>query len=95
MSKHYTPEKLEMCFMQETTRELETINNLVENQTERRRVVEKSEDIGENIIGDSSDRTSKAFPSSKHSSSSAKVICLNHLVFLVLALSVLSSIHAV
>ena len=35
LSKHYTPEKLEMCFMQENTPELVNISQVLDNQTEK------------------------------------------------------------
>jgi len=84
LSKHYTPEKLEMCFVQENTPELVNISQVVENQTEKSRdrnttvntntvkVAEKdTEDISENIVSDTGDRSPRVFPSTKTSSSPA------------------------
>ena len=86
LSKHYTPEKLEMCFMQENTPELVNISQVLDNQTEKNAesgatgskdnvtAAEKdAEDISENIISDSSDsidRHPRVFPSTKKSSTS-------------------------
>ena len=82
LSKHYTPEKLEMCFMQENTPELVNISQVLENQTEEntesdatgsKHNVTAIEDISENIISDSSDsgdRNPRVFPSTKQSSTS-------------------------
>ena len=82
LSKHYTPEKLEMCFVQENTPELVNISQVVENQTEKSRdrnttvntntvkAAEKgTEDISENIVSDTGDRSPRVFPSTKTSSS--------------------------
>jgi len=81
LAQHYTPEKLEMCFMQENSSELTSISKVVETIEEGSRdtihrainatgkVSEDSEDISENTISDSSDRNPRVLPSSKHSSS--------------------------
>jgi len=77
LSKHYTPERLEMCFVQENSPELLNISKVEENLTEKSSEVKKDlnktsdkdlEDISENII---SDRHPRVFPSTKASSSNS------------------------
>merc|ERR1712106_626822 len=94
LSKHYTPEKLEMCFVQENTPELVNISQVVENQTEKSRdrnttvntntvkaAEKETEDISENIVSDTGDRSPRVFPSTK-TSSSPPVKSLSFLQFL-------------
>jgi len=84
LSKHYTPEMLEMCFIQKNSAELVNISRVVENQTEKNINIdninkntkqkvseEKTEDISENMV---SDRHPRVFPSTKQSSSSTQKI---------------------
>ena len=103
LSKHYTPEKLEMCFMQENTPELVNISQVVDNQTEKntesgatgsKHNVTAAEDISENIISDSSessDRHPMVFPSTKKSSTSrVKTLSFVHFIILIILFATLT-----
>ena len=84
LAQHYTPEKLEMCFMQENSVTQVVVENITEgNRDNTDSVVNITEDISENTISDSGDRNPRVLPSSKHSSSSTvnflsllQLICL-------------------
>jgi len=85
LAQHYTPEKLEMCFMQENTvTQVVVVENITEgNRDTTDSVVDIAEDISENTISDSGDRNPRVLPSSKHSSSPTvnylsliQIICL-------------------
>ena len=97
LSKHYTPEKLEMCFMQENTPELVNISQVLDNQTEKNAesgatgskdnvtAAEKdAEDISENIISDFSDSTKKS------STSRVKTSSFLHLFILIILVATLT-----
>ena len=84
LAQHYTPEKLEMCFMQENSVTQVVVENITEgNRDTTESVVNITEDISENTISDSGDRNPRVLPSTKHSScppvkylSLLQIICL-------------------
>ena len=89
MSQHYTPDKLEMCFMQENTlTQVVVVEDITEgNKDTTKSVVDMAEDISENTISDNSDRNPRVLPSSKYSSSNTmKYLSFLQIICLVLTL---------
>ena len=89
LSQHYTPDKLEMCFMQENTlTQVVVVEDITEgNKDTTKSVVDMAEDISENTISDNSDRNPRVLPSVKYSSSNTiKYLSFLQIICLVLTL---------
>ena len=92
---------MDMCFMQENTKELSNIIHVLENQTvkssetsSRPNENRKDEDVDENTISDSGDRHPRVFPTKQRSSSatgkslhfSIQTLCAAFVVCILMAL---------